>query len=61
MEPYLSGVAKNGGYLTEQEQILEINFACKNRDKDAMVELTIPLDYFKDISLFFIKRCSGNI
>ena len=29
MEPYLSGVAKNGGYLTEQELILEINFASK--------------------------------
>jgi len=37
------------------------NNLIKNRVKDAMVELTIPLDYFKDISLFFLKRCIGFI
>ena len=32
---------------------VELNYQCLNRDYNTYVEVTIPLDYFKDISLFF--------
>lgn len=34
-----------------------MNYECLNRDQDSYVEVTVPLDYFKDISLFFKKEC----
>ncbi len=29
LEPYLVGGMVNGGFITENEQVLEINFVCK--------------------------------
>ena len=29
LEPYLSGEMNNDGYITESEQILNLNFVCK--------------------------------
>jgi len=32
---------------------LVLNYYCETRTASAIIELTIPLDYFKDITLFF--------
>ena len=36
---------------------MEVYYECLNRNYDSYVEVTIPLDYFQDISLFFQKEC----
>lgn len=51
-----TGNLKNGGYVTDSPKTIDLNFTCLSRGK-TKVELTIPLDYFKDINLIFEKDC----
>lgn len=39
--------------------MLEIQFICL-KNEEAIIELDIPLDFFKDITLIFVKKCSGT-
>lgn len=58
--PTLNGsMVQFGGIITTTTQRMEVTYECLDRSYDSYVEVTIPLDYFKDISLFFKKECKA--
>lgn len=58
LTPSMNGtMVQFGGIINQTPQKVQVNYECLNRDQDSYVEVTVPLDYFKDISLFFKKEC----
>jgi len=61
VKPSLSGdLAENGGYiLFDQKKEVQMHLECQGYKGVATVEFDIPLYHFKDINLYFLKRCEG--
>jgi hypothetical protein len=57
----LKGNGTQGGNVNETHTMeLEMEFSCV-RGGASTVEFILPLDYFRDIVLFFIKDCDGPV
>lgn len=57
---WFTGPLAEGGLVETEEKELELNFKCL-KFGTSKIEMTIPFDYFKDISLVFVKDCTyGN-
>ena len=56
MNPYLTGELVNGGLITRKKSLLQLEYNCI-RKGESWVQLSIPLLYFRDINLFFVKEC----
>jgi hypothetical protein len=54
---WFEGDVANGGLVTEKEMELSLNFKCLGLGT-SKIELTFPFQYFKDISLVFVKDCN---
>lgn len=37
-----------------------LEYECKGRKGSSLVEFSVLLDYFKDVTLFFMKSCDGG-
>ena len=56
LNPYVSGDLVNGGLISRKKSLLTLEFNCL-RYGQSWIQLSIPLLYFRDINLFFIKEC----
>lgn len=56
LSPTVTGPLASGGMITQETQPLSIQYNCKEKG-ETTIELTIPLDYFRDINLIFVKKC----
>ena len=53
----VSGSGKEGGTVSNNTSLeVELDFAC-HRKATSTIEFILPLDYFRDIVLFFVKEC----
>ena len=56
LNPNVSGDLVNGGLISRKKSLLTLEFNCL-RYGQSWIQLSIPLLYFRDINLFFIKEC----
>ncbi|KAM3146793.1 hypothetical protein pb186bvf_000947 [Paramecium bursaria] len=56
LHPTLSGDLANGGIITDERSSLILEYNCISTG-ETQIELKIPLEYFRDITLVFKKQC----
>eukprot|EP01017_Pseudomicrothorax_dubius_P005383 TRINITY_DN11346_c0_g2_i4.p1 TRINITY_DN11346_c0_g2~~TRINITY_DN11346_c0_g2_i4.p1 ORF type:complete len:238 (+),score=48.68 TRINITY_DN11346_c0_g2_i4:59-715(+) len=60
--PVLKGNVSKGGSVDNYKSTLFLEYNCiAGKDGESWVELTIPLDYFNDIDLRFMKVCGRGV
>ena len=57
--PSLSGTARNGGTSTATPQDLTVKYHCLDKG-EAIIQVTIPVGIFLDVSFSFTKRCKRD-
>lgn len=54
LKPQLSGDLANGGVITDEPSSLIFEYNCISSG-ETIIELNIPLEYFRDITMVFVK------
>lgn len=56
LKPELKGDLSSGGIVTDEAQTIILEYNCITSG-ETTIELNIPLDYFQDITMVFVKEC----
>lgn len=56
LAPTISGDLAQGGTVVAERRSLVLEYNCRNKGVST-IQLTVPLKYFRDLRLFFVKEC----